>query len=505
MLKLLSQIIATFIALGTTFFVSYYIYLFSSRNAVNEKIQQGGLKIVEILNNTPKCPAQLLLFDSFLLAGYQKEHPNDTKLQVLNHIGSDLSSFPYFHNDFPEHTSKLSSYLRGGYKGNFFGRLYFWLIDKSIEELIPDDVKLPIRSISFSPTYEGSTYNSNMFPFGPVGVEQWTMDFDRARNYLRFLSFAEEDFMNDYFDFIEENKNRLNISTDKEQIVSWLDKTKSNLDEIASINIHIQSLLRLRDTYSVKEIFPHLNWILLLGTLLMLLGVIFPLGILSFINEENIPPTVNIIFLIIALSLLAGTIALSFKDIIIEPNKKMSKDYLIPLKKHLETSQILNYIHDYEILNIVLSKKEEIKLPVKTFQLLESYRTALIENNKTSEYVVNYLSNKLIESDRLKKYYAKPNAGGITFNILSLILEQESYIRDKIAIKGNYIFQSMFGRVTTDHVKVRIPNNQEDLEIISKELCDIRTQALQDQAIRKYVNLRNDITDIQQQLLDLIN
>ena len=54
MIKILPQIVGTFLAIGCTFIAAYMIYIVSTQTSIDEKIQNEGALISSIFEDYPK-------------------------------------------------------------------------------------------------------------------------------------------------------------------------------------------------------------------------------------------------------------------------------------------------------------------------------------------------------------------------------------------------------------------------------------------------------------------
>lgn len=509
MLKPLAQIIATFLAIGATFLAAYLIYLYSSRANIDEKIQIEGS---EIATNLRSAPTYKNLFSSSVLGDslikkYQTKYPNESRLHIFEKIASDLVGAGVFNKE--DSLNMLSAAEFGRVKDYIIGRVYFWLVETSMDYLVPEEVYWPGRGHVKRLNYPPATSQTELFPFGPLGVEQWTSDFQVILNYLDFLHTHKEFFLNDIEQFIEKSDDDLKNLYSKFDYKNWLLGMEKVLITIETHNYRVQSLLRLKKSYSIKERLPNLKWIIVLGIGCFILGIAIPLVFLAF-NFEHIPTTINLVIGIAAFAFLIGGVFMLGKDVMSAQKSEVYIKYFMPLKKQLIKYNTRNQliVFDVAIVNqiIKLYENNEIELSKELKKLLKQYRDTVNKSNTCSEQIAEILAKEIKQSEMLRTYVAEPLSGGQTVDILSPLWAdlRKSFFEKLHESSDNFIVQQNYERMTIDVFKIKSPPTKEQKSEIEREINRIydKYSALPD--FQFCTSKRNTLDTLRNKLIEKI-
>jgi len=166
------QVVATLLSIGAAFIAAYLVHLFSAQSNVEQQIQVVGNQIANSLKNNSKTPIPFL--NGYpLIKTYLEKHPDKTRLDALMGVSFELLSARIFQNE--EAKRRLSLFEETNEKGPVSGRIFFWLMREFIYVLSPEIAK--VYPIGFSCRIDSfKEKQSELFPLGPLGVEQWSKD-----------------------------------------------------------------------------------------------------------------------------------------------------------------------------------------------------------------------------------------------------------------------------------------------------------------------------------------
>lgn len=502
MMKTLPQIVTTFLAVGATFIAAYLVYLYSSQANIDEKIQIKGSKIVSLIKKAPTYKLHLWSNDYYLVKAYKEKYPNKSLIFIYEKISNDLMIAIHY-------TQKVQSSILASFeknnsnsKGPILGRIYLNLMRKSVDYLSPREIWWPGRWGSLArgnllPTPK----EAELFPFGPLGVEKWSDDFRIIRNYTNSLYYYKHMFLNDLQSFINQSDDEVNYN--KSNYKEWIDNTENLLSNIENENYQIQSLLRLRQRYSIEARLPNVSWISTLGIFSFISGVAIPLIIIGLRAENSIPSTVNIVFFITTFALLIGSIVLIGKDILSPHKSEVHIKYFLPLKRQLldyKNTKHLVENYDCEIVNQLLDEKKSLKLPQRLIESLETYRKIVIENKTYMDDVADLISKDIKQNDVLRSYKADPQSSGQWVSIISLLsLDGRKNFFEKL--EPNFIFQIGYDGGIRDIYKIKSPSNKTQLKEIESEFNKIYDNCLKQENVQSYNSKRKTLEEYRDKLL----
>jgi hypothetical protein len=508
MIKTLSQIVASFLALVIGFIVAYLIYLNSVQANIDEELQVKGSEIVSILKTAPiyKYEPYLYVSDFNLLMQYQDKYPDKSPVDIHEQIAQDLfNAIPFEQKDAID---RLAEFKEHNAKGPILGRIWINLIKNSVDNLAPGEVWWPGRGhVLASSGYPRSTEQTELFPFGPLGVEQWSNDFQAVKNNVDFLIYKKEYFLEDLQEFFKQSdeewiKKRGRIFDFK----GWIKEIEDVLLKIEKENNHIQSLLRLKKSYSLTNRLPNIRLIGLLNFLAFISGVVVPILFLCFKKDENeLSPSINLFIAGTTFIFLIGGTAFLIKDVAFpHKNEYVETKYLFTLRKQLiddKNSHEQRVSFDYRILSHLLSDKSTIDLPKELISLLEQYRKAVIDSNSCSEKMSRALSDDLSQSNILKAYKVK--ADGHTERIMDLMsLEKRRLFFEKTFNPFNIIpFEAEYGGFTRIVLTIRLPESVEQINQIKTEIDRVYNKHLESENGKDCISMRNSLKNTREKLM----
>lgn len=503
MMKILPQIVTTFLAVGATFIAAYLIYLYSSQANIDEKIQIKGSKIVSLIKKAPTYKLGFLSNDLNLVNNYREKYPNKSLIFIYEKISNDLISAHLFKNK--DSIDRLASFKTDNPMGP---TVWLYLMQKSVHYLSPSEIWWPGRGFvqaqgSLPPTPK----QAELFPFGPLGVEKWSDDFQIIRNYTHFLYTYKDILLDDVQSFV----NQIDESPQKERykkinFAEWIENIENLLLDIDNENFHIQSLLRLKQRYLKEARLPNFSWITTLGILSFISGVAIPLIIIGLRIESSIPSTINIVIFITTFAFLIGSIVLVGKDVLSSHKSEVHIKYLLPLKKQLlDYKNLRNQreFYNYDIVNQLLEEKKSLKLSPRLIDSLKNYRQMVVESNDCSDNVVNIISEAIKQSTVIKSYKADPQSGGQALSIISLFsLDDRKDFFEKLK-EGSHTFivQINYERHTKDIYKIKSPSNITQFKEIESEFNKIYDNFLKQEDIQSCISKRKTLGKYRDKLL----
>lgn len=340
------------------------------------------------------------------------------------------------------------------------------------------------------------------FPYGPYGIQFWLDNFNIIKVSYEMLSHHEDltDDLDDYINHLkQEDKNFYNrfdynmlISRTKSLFIKLIPKVKS-----------IESLLKLRESYSIKNRIPNIFWICILFFISFIMGIIMPLIFIA-LNKESAPITVNIIFMLLSFIPLGGILYLSLSrsDLKTFEKKELAYEYIKPLKDqlnkfHTDEHQYLAF--NYDILNRILAESNATsQLPKKLLRLANDYRKIVIECNNLSYDLVLKLTDDLKKNSLTSNHLDKTNSGG-TLILLFRLLENP----DQIKLEGNkiYIFNLISDSTSRDHLKITTPSDLAGLTSLTNEIKSIIKEELQKKETQDCLRKRSELRKIRTELI----
>lgn len=485
MIKTLSQIVASFLALIIGFIVAYLIYLNSVQANIDEELQIRGSEIVSILKTAPiyKIEPYLYVSDSHLMMRYQDDYPDKSPIAIYEDIVQDLHSATFFGQQdtlFKDATNRLSAFKENNIKGPILGRIWINTIKELLNSLAPKDIWWPGRGhVLARSRYPQVTEQVALFPFGPIGVEQWSTDFQRVKNNVDFLIYQEDRFLPDLQEFFKHaDEEWIKKKGRSFNFKGWIKEMEDVLSKIEKENNHIQSLLRLKKSYLLNNRVPNIRLIGLLNFLALISGVVIPVLFLCFKKDENeLSPCLNLLIASTTFIFLIGGTAFLIRDVAFPHNNDyIEVKYLSTLRKQLlddKNSHEQRVSFDYRIVSHLLSDKSTTDLPKELISLLEQYRKAVIDSNSCSEQMSKALSDDLLQSTILSANKSK--SGGHTERIWNLIpLERRKAFYEKLLVPISIIsFEAEYGGFTRLALTIQLPDSVEQINEIKSEIDTI--------------------------------
>jgi hypothetical protein len=426
MMGVIAQITTTVVALVLTLLAAYIVFLSTSQANVEAEIQSEGAKIVELLRKSPTHRLQIPYLDMFLRQHYQQKHPELSGASLLYRIVFDA----HFSKGLMERNPEVEEVAATGNEpGELTGRVTLWAVQESFTMLAPSQVAHPIYSIARS---YGTTPNTSpepqeaLFPFGLLGVENWLREFRIVEQTVSLANIFPVKNLT-----VESVKSFLKNASDfyKKYSVNdygeWLTEMETAVAEVAEHATRVSSFLRLRDSFSIASRLPRLKWLVPLGTILLLAGIIIPLLILALGYDGEVPPQVNVAVLTVVLVTSIAVICLMGVDIAKSPNEEFASiRHLTPLQEQLLSDNDKEYRQvsfSFDLVSGILVDSDKLGLSPKEEKLLSRYRDAVRASNLESDAAATELGLQFQASDTLKRYRAPLHSGGTGFPILSLL------------------------------------------------------------------------------------
>lgn len=499
MIKTLSQIVASFLALVIGFIVAYLIYLNSVQANIDEKIQDNGSEIASLIKNAPVYADTynrlLWVFDYRPLTNYQELFPASSIIDIHKQIAQDLAMAWVFEKQ--DAMDRLSVFKDLNGKGPIYGRIWINLLKKSIDYLAPQEIWWPGRTpVPVQLGFPRPTAQDELFPFGPLGVEQWSNDFLAINNNIEFLLYYKEYFIPDLQQFIKyanKDRRRNKLELDSNDLVNQIDDVVSKIE---SKNNHIQNLLKLKKNYLLTNRLPHIFWISLLYALALMSGVLIPIVLLCLKKDENdLSLRLNLLIASTTIIFLISGTACLIKDVAFANNNEyIEAKYLSTLRTQLikdNNSHEQRVSFDYRSVSHLLSDKSKTDLPKELINLLEQYRNAVVDSNRCSEQMIESLSDALQKSTILSAY--KNKSGGYSEKIWALIsLERRSAFYEKLLAPLNIIsFETAYGGFSRYDLTIKLPNNIEQIREIQSEIDRVYNKHLDSENGNDCISKRN--------------
>jgi hypothetical protein len=496
MMGVLSQIAATFLVLFLTLLVVYIVFLSTSRTNFDAEIQAEGYKIANILRsvdivfNSPHYYS-----DAFLLATYQSKHPQLSRLELLEKIVDDLVLGAVHHSTDLSELYRIAE--RGNRPGRLPGRIALWIVKESV---------FLINSRP-APTQE------MLFPFGPLGVESWLRDFNRALRNVRIISspVIKEILLNDLQQFIDNTPENNTIFGQFDYRV-WLGNTRETVEEIESHTSQIVRLLRLRDTFSIKARLPNINWFLMLASMLLCMGIIIPLGIIGLGLESSTPPAVNITIMFVVVLISLGIGWLLRNDLTTSPERHLAQiRYFIPLRDQILAEQRernSRVTFDIGPVNVLLEDTATVDLSRKDRRVLEDYRNAVGTSNAASERMSGVVESQLRSSAILARYVlGELESSNTTLPILMPLGDAGAWGKFSSEMRSGIgiTIQDNRGHVTSEILKLRLPASDIEVEQVRMELSRIYRECESREEHTEFTNARHRLAQMQQHVLAWLN
>jgi hypothetical protein len=500
MMGVTAQIATAIIALVLTLVAAYIVFLSTSQANTEAQILEEGARIVELLRKSPAQQVQIPYLDMFLRQHYQQKHPDLSGAALLYGIlfEANLSSGLVNKNLEIEEVG-----AKGNAPGELTSRITLWVVQESFTMLAPSGVSRPVYSISrsYGPNPDISPGSQEaVFPFGLLGVEHWLREFRIVEQTVSLANIfpVKDSTVENIKKFLSDGP-EFYRSFQKYDYGDWLTRMEQAVAVLAEHATRVSSLLRLRDNFSIQTKLPSLKWLLPLGSILLLAGVVIPLLIVGLGDEKQVPPQVNIATLGVVLVISITAIWLLAVDITRSPEEQFASiRYFMPLQKQLVSDAQKEYSEvtfSFDLISGILADSDRLGLSPKEVKLLSKYRDAIRNSNLESDAAATELGTQFQASQILKKYKAPLDSGGTGFPILS------PFSTNQIEIKPNttVIVQANRGRVTTDIIKTNVL--EENLNEVQQEFAQIYEGFRGQAAYKSLVQRRDELRHARQELL----
>lgn len=315
-LSALAGVTGTLIALLLGFVGAYYVFLRERTSQFDDHIAQQKIEIRDTAGRlrsawrmSPALYAYLPPdFESYVRAKY----PNASEADVLGLLSADLM----FEN--PSLRQIVSEHLtEKPYDGPWRGRVYYWLLGKTVELLTLNPPSLE----SFPPKVP-ETAPKGVFPnepFGP-GFEAWYATHGTIRRWVSFfLRRHQQGYEDDYFAFTAGRTGGM-----KPKVLNEIFKTSTaafyeGLDEL---NKEVDSIDR--DRLLAGRYRPHLPNLLVLLAFSAAIGMLAPL--LLMVLPGFRPTTILVLALLFGTVLFLGAAYVQLAwDVAMEPKENRSE------------------------------------------------------------------------------------------------------------------------------------------------------------------------------------
>lgn len=509
---IIPQITTTFIALVLTLLAGYVVFLSTTRANIEGEIQVEGAKIVDELQRSATFEVPLPYTDIFLLQHYQAKYPNLSGPTLPYRIVFDLQGRFLFDKESMKETLDIAA--KGNAPGNLSGRITLWAVQQSVASLLPSRVPWPghrsVRTFGDLPASSQEPQEA-LFPFGPLGVDNWVRQFRIVQETMALVTspISRDIALGDLQEFLRDAP-EFYKRFQGYNYGDWLVKMDSTLAALATSADRISSLLRLKDTFSITSRLPNLGWVLVLGILLSLVGLVVPLMILSLGLEKEVPSAVNLAIMPTMLIFILATIGVLALDITKSPDQQFAEiRYFLPLRDQVLSDKGKKYAEitfSFDLVSGILSDADRLGLSKKEAKLLEEYRTAIKNSNFASERAAGELAIKMQSSAILNRHKAPPGSGGTSLPVLGLLGTDNKVLSSlKLQLGANIIIQAVRGHVTTDLLVLRIPEAQKGLEEIEEELGRIYETFRRDKSYEGLTKARAELDNVRQSVLKWLN
>jgi len=506
MIKILPQIVGTFLAIGCTFIAAYMIYIVSTQTSIDEKIQNEGALISSIFEDYPKRRNPFWAGD-ILLMKYEDIYPDKERIALLNKIGLDLitASLGTYSGDGESITQRLSSYANDGLP--YKGRIFFYLIHEYIEKsLIHDPDPSRVRSFGEDARRNGIVEErSQLFPYGPFGLQSWLELFRKIRGPYEMLYRMREEFIDDLNEYLE----KLQDGSHKEWLKGFkydelIHRTNETFSKTEDHVKRIESLLRLKKYHTMEERIPHRWWILMLGSFSFFFGVLIPLVLLG-LEVHSAPKMVNFMFLVLAFFPLFCAAHYFVSDIQSIRKREFTIEYILPLKFQLVAYEkdADNYASfNYELVNVLLDGKKKFDIPRRFSKLLLSYRdTVRVSNNQSTE-IAGEILEEIDNNSVLLNHKISPATGGTVINLFSLF---DDRVRDiRFEKNRNYHFTAQQRNLIKPDIGIKTSGEEEELEILTAEIVGVFTRFSAKSKVKECMSKREHLSRIRRELIEYI-
>ncbi|MEW6715351.1 MAG: hypothetical protein AB1306_09720 [Nitrospirota bacterium] len=284
MVKTLSQIVATILSVEAAFMAAFLVFLFTSQASLDEQIKEEGLQIARILRDPPTTKLSVFADGYKLLEKYKERYPKESqsRISLLNSmvkriILSSVVGKPPAQSSLE---NKISTFPE-------IGRAYIWIIEEYMECLSGNMYIHFAGSLGEGDVESKFNYKEEAFPYGLKDTVKWSNEFIVIMNAYGILStpFKKDHYLSTFEKYLQQPE--INKFVKDINYRQWMQETKEWFDKIENHNSKVQSFLTLKELNSVKMRLPHLRQINFYMILSLLVGVIYPLFLLSGGNRED--------------------------------------------------------------------------------------------------------------------------------------------------------------------------------------------------------------------------
>jgi len=467
MLKLLSQIMATILAVGISFLAAYIIYLFSMKSDAQSKIEKEGYIISGILE---KHSSQLFFAFSDvgrkILFPYLKKNPESTKLDLVDLALKDLSELIYS-NRREQVNQTFSNYVDDNMP--YAGRFYVFALDQYIQALFPPGMRKKGIGYSYPYHYNKTEDQSKwLFPYGPNGMEQWLKEFERIKSAVNMSKLMLRFYRWDLNEYSKQNQDKSYINRNNYQ--QWINESLKDIDSIEVPVRRIYSLSKIMEFYTLEKRLPNLKITSVFFILTFFCGVFIPLFLegLGLVENINIPLNISILFITLLFTFFAGYYL--FKDILPHKETIQIKVTLTELRENLDNIRMeidQSMVVRYEYINSLRKGvyKDNIKSDYK--EKLDSLSSKLSIYNNSIHNINEIIKTKIYGDKMLSSRIIKEGQGGNYVGIANILLNDdiEKYFRKNMI----WVINLGADGFSPTECRIQVPNeNDTYIEFINK-------------------------------------
>jgi hypothetical protein len=486
MLKNLSQIMVTILAIGAGFMGAYLVYLLSMKSNITAKIEEEGYIISSFLEKHREP-----LFYAFSGMGnriinlYLNKFPEYSRLDLVDEVLKDaeeLISDPskkdniktfqnYFDDDLP-----------------FAGRLFVFALDEYFQALFPPKIKKKGLGYSYPYSYGQDDYGDELlFPYGQKGVDEWIKEFERINAAIKIRMVFLYNFRNHlnlYLKKIEDPQ--LRKTMERRNYQRWISDSIADIRRIEASVMRIYSLKTLIGSYSIKERIPNLFSIFVCFLLALLIGVVAPL----LIEGRSEISVLNILIVISSMSFVFAAGYYTFKDII--PAK--DEDYALKMKMY-EICEYMDNIREglngntfvsFEKINGLLKGPYKDKIEEGLSQSLKEITKGLKIYNKCITNLGKAFFDEISKHPRISKNIVDEKGGGRFFSITDFLTNNN--LNGRITKNMTWVFEVPIEQFKRKEIRIGIPSEEEEYQHMLVELKQLKDKMQNDSEYQECIN-----------------
>jgi hypothetical protein len=319
-LATLAGVTGTVVALLLGFAGAYYVFLRDRAAQFDDDIAQRKIVIRDTLTQLraawsmpPSLPADVPPdFDSQV----RKTYPTQPVPDMLGRIAADLMF------DNPPLASLVATQLTGNYGGPWKGRIYYWLLARTVDVLTERDPSLH----SFPRVPPSPTVPARAFPIdaaGP-GLAEWCATYSTIRDWVHFFLLYRAEYEADYLSFSAGRyPGKQSVGLNREFKTS----VEAFFGAIATLDKEVDAIDRatlLREQYSTRRL--RLTSLFVIVAVAALTGMVVPLAFLA-LPSIAVKPSGAVTLLVVTSGALVLCCARLAFDVAKGPERK-SKAYI---------------------------------------------------------------------------------------------------------------------------------------------------------------------------------